>query len=355
MPREPFEIGGCSIAPGTAANVSLPLATLPSGLSAGLNCRVLHGDADGPTIFISAAVHGDEIIGCAIIRDLLGQLEPENISGTIIFVPTVNLFGFLNRSRYLPDRRDLNRCFPGSSNGSLAGQLAHLFLSAIVKRCSLGIDIHSAAAHRYNLPQIRYDNASDHLRKLALAFAPPAIIASPLRPGSMREIAGREGVDMLLLEAGEALRFDDLSISVGVTGILRVLATLEMIDPQSAPPAAATPARSSSSQWLRAPCGGISKRLRRSGDVVEAGEPLAIIADILADRGEEIIAAPFDGIIIGHSNLPVVHQGDALFHLAKVKAFDTVAERVDAITSASLDHAENDGDIGVMADEDEVI
>lgn len=353
MPREHFEIGTHHIASGTAATIGLPLSTLPSGLSAELTCHILHGAEAGPTIFISAAVHGDEIIGCAIIRDLLHQISVEDISGTIIFVPTVNLFGFLNRSRYLPDRRDLNRSFPGSPNGSLAGQLAHLFLNEIVKRCTLGIDMHSAAQHRYNLPQIRYDEASEHLRDLALAFAPPAIIASALRPGSMREIAGQQGVDMLLLEAGEALRFDDLSISVGVSGILRVLAALGMIAEDRAPPAVAVPARSSQSQWLRAPSGGISQRFRRSGDVVKQGEVLARIGDILAEDSD-MLTAPYDGIIIGHSNLPVVNQGDALFHLARVEAFDTVEQRVDAITSASLEIAEINND-RIIADEDEVI
>ncbi len=177
-------------------------------------------------MFVSAAIHGDEIIGTAIIQRLAQELDPQALAGTVLLVPVANIFGFMNRSRYLPDRRDLNRSFPGSAGGSLAGQLANIFYREVVARCTLGIDIHSAAIHRYNLPQIRIAAGNTRLVELAMAFGAPVIIESPLRDGSLRDLAQKHGVDMLLMEAGEALRFDKLSVETGVEGVTRVLAHL---------------------------------------------------------------------------------------------------------------------------------
>jgi hypothetical protein len=350
--RDGFAISGEAIAPGTSATIALPVSSFASGMPAGLHIRVLHGRTDGPTIFVSAAVHGDEIIGAAIIQRLVQRLDAAELAGTVIFAPAINIFGFLTHSRYLPDRRDLNRSFPGSPKGSLAGQVAHVFLHDIIDRCSLGIDIHSAAIHRYNLPQIRIAPDDPELLELALAFAPPVIIQASLRPGSLRAVARDRGVGMLLMETGEALRFDRLSIRAGERGVLRVMAKLGMLKCPAEFAEETIPARSKHSQWVRAPRSGISRRLRKSGAIVEKDETLALVSGLFGEEEEEV-KSPIDGIIIGHVNLPVLNQGDAMFHIAEAQRFDTLEERVGQITD-SLNMSQREL-FESIPDEDEVI
>jgi uncharacterized protein len=350
--RDDFTINGETVAPGSSATIALPVSSFASGMPASLHIRVAHGRAEGPTIFVSAAVHGDEIIGAAIIQRLVQRIDAGELAGTVIFAPAINIFGFLTHSRYLPDRRDLNRSFPGSPKGSLAGQVAHVFLNDIIDRCSLGIDIHSAAIHRYNLPQIRIAPDDPHLLELALAFAPPVIIQASLRPGSLREVARERGVGMLLMETGEALRFDRLSIRAGERGVLRVMAELGMLECPAEFSEETVPARSKHSQWVRAPRSGISRRLRKSGDIVEKDETLAVVSGLFGEEEEEV-KSPIDGIIIGHVNLPVLNQGDAMFHIAEVQRFDTLEERVGLITD-SLNMSQREL-FEAIPDEDEVI
>jgi len=318
-----------------------------------LSVRVFHGAEPGPTVFVSGAVHGDEIVGTAAIQHLAQQIDPSRLSGTVLLVPVTNIFGFLNRSRYLPDRRDLNRSFPGSVSGSLASQLAQVFFSEVVQRASLGIDIHTAAVHRYNLPQIRIDKGNPRLVELAMAFGAPVIIESPLREGSLRSKAKEEGVDMLLLEAGKALRFDNLSIETGVAGVLRVLAHLGMIDADDRLAGVSVPARSNKSTWVRSTRGGVAHPAKTSGDPVRKGDLLATVAGLLGEKPEAVIS-PIDGIIIGHATLPVVHQGDALFHIAEVSHPEQVGAQIDSIKEA-IRASEPEGLAEVLLDEDEVL
>lgn len=350
---EPFIIAGQSIPAGTQADIAFPVTTMATGTASSLALRVIHGAKAGPAVFVSAAIHGDEIIGTAVIQRLAHELQPETLTGTVLLVPVANIFGFLNRSRYLPDRRDLNRSFPGSPGGSLAGQLAHIFMREVVSRCQLGIDIHSAAIHRYNLPQIRIAEGNRRLVELAMAFGAPVIIESPLRDGSLREIAHRHGVDMLLMEAGEALRFDRLSIETGVEGVIRVLAHLGMIPADDGLGAVGVPARANRSVWVRSPRGGVMQAVRTSGDPVRTGDVLARVAGLFGEDAEELVS-PIDGIIIGHATLPVVHQGDALFHIAALDHPERVGAQIDSITDAIL-ASEPQGKAQGMLDEDEVV
>lgn len=348
-----FVIGGQSVAPGTSADVAFPITTMANGTSFSLAVRVLHGARPGPAVFVSAAIHGDEIIGTAVVQRLAQSLRPEEMAGTVLLVPVANIFGFITHSRYLPDRRDLNRSFPGSAGGSLAGQLAHIFHREVVQRCSLGIDIHSAAINRYNLPQIRIAAGNRRLVELAMAFGAPVIIESPLRDGSLRDLAQQDGVDMLLMEAGEALRFDRLSIETGVEGVTRVLAHLGMIEADDGLGSVGIPARANRSVWVRSPRGGVAQMVRESGDPVRKGEVLGRVAGLFGDEAEEIVS-PLDGIVIGHATLPVVHQGDALFHIAAIDHPDRVGARIDSITEAIL-ASEPQGNAQGMLDEDEVV
>ena len=223
-PKNPdFEIAGKKVAPGTRQIVDIPISLLSNHTPVNLTVNVVHGKRPGPVIFVSGAVHGDEIVGVEVIRRVLKSTALRGMRGTLLAVPVVNAFGFLNNTRYLPDRRDLNRCFPGHSRGSLAAQLAHLFLHEIVERSDFGIDLHSAAVHRVNLPQIRVNEDDPNIMEYAEAFGAPIILTSPLRDGSLREAARELGVPILLFEAGEGLRFDEMSIRAGVSGVLRVM------------------------------------------------------------------------------------------------------------------------------------
>ncbi|MBB3035238.1 succinylglutamate desuccinylase/aspartoacylase family protein [Alteriqipengyuania lutimaris] len=350
---EPFVIHDRRIAPGTSAILKIPVSQQVTGLDASLALKVLHGAKPGPAVFVSAAIHGDEIVGTAIIQRLLDHLMPSEMAGTLILAPAVNIYGFASHSRYLPDRRDLNRSFPGYEHGSLAAQLAHTFLEHVIDRCSLGIDLHTAAVHRYNLPQIRIASDSPHLTGLAMAFAPPIIIESPLRPGSMRALAADRDVPMLLLEAGEALRFDRYSIKVGVAGVLRVLTHIGMIERYGRAEEVEVPVRANRSTWVRAPRGGVSRRVRKSGDIVKQGGLLAVVGGLFGEDGMEMVS-PVEGVVIGHATLPIVNQGDAMFHIAEVETRENAGKGarsiVDAIAVSQPPHPPT-----TLLDEDEVI
>ena len=342
----PFSIGQEEVAQGTVATIELPISRLSTRTHMTLPVRVLHGSKPGPVLFVSAGVHGDEIIGVEIIRRLLSKISVKRLAGTLLCIPVVNVFGFIMHQRYLPDRRDLNRSFPGSSSGSLAGQLAHVFNQEIIRRSNYGIDLHSAAIHRTNFPQIRISVDNTRAQELANAFGPPAIIVSPLRDGSLRQCAAGQGVDILLYEAGEALRFDELAIRLGVRGILRVMHHLGMTSKGRVAPTTTAPVQSSKTQWVRAPEGGIFRAMHTSGDRVKANTILGYLSDPFGDT-DVPVCSPVDGIIIGRTNVPIVNQGDALMHIAQVMKFDTAIKRMDEITEDALSDP--------IFDEDEIL
>lgn len=344
--RPAFEIGGVVVPAGRRATVDLPISLLSTHTPMALPVHVVHGRHDGPTLFVSAAVHGDEIIGIEIVRRLLKMSALRKVRGTLLCVPVVNVFGLIAHSRYLPDRRDLNRSFPGSEHGSLAGQLAHVFLTDIVKRSDYGIDIHSAAIHRVNLPQIRVSPDQPRAMELADAFSPPAIITARVRDGSLRRAAIEAGVAVLIYEAGEALRFDEVAVRVGVKGILRVMQHLGMIRTSRARPSEIASVRSSSTYWIRAPQGGIVRSPRTLGSRVDVGDTIGYVGDPMGET-ESPIEARKAGIIIGLSNMPVVNRGDALFHIAEPTALRTAQQRIEQLENEILEDP--------LFDEDEII
>ncbi len=341
--RTPFEINGHSIAPGMRQTVDIPVSTLSDHTPVDLSVHVIHGERPGPVMFVSAAIHGDEVIGVEIVRRLLKADGIENIAGTLLAVPIVNSFGFLNHSRYLPDRRDLNRVFPGLSAGSMASRLAHIFMTEVVERADLGIDLHSAAVHRTNLPQIRLTPDNPRLAELGRVFGAPVMMYSKLREGSLRMAAEETGVDVLLYEAGEGLRFDELAARAGLAGILRVMHHLHMIGPDSLPEPGAAPVFCTESHWYRAPVGGVFRGYLTIGDTVEPDTVLGAVSDPFGDVEEEVLSET-TGIIIGRTNMPVVYEGDALFHIADTPRADAAAERVNAHLEAAP-----------LFDEDEII
>jgi uncharacterized protein len=315
--RPGFRIGGENVDPGTRRSVELHVSVLSNHTPMSLPVQVVHGEKSGPALFVSGVVHGDEIMGVEVVRRLLSHPALNELRGTLLAVPIVNAYGLISHSRYMPDRRDLNRSFPGSDHGSLASILADLLMREVVLRCNYGIDIHSAALHRTNLPQIRISPDDQDLLMLAQAFGAPVILVSKLREGTLRQCALARGVKVLVYEGGEALRFDEMAIEAAMIGTLRVMHKIGMLaEPVDSATRLSTV--SHSSQWLRAPEGGIFRSDRRIGHWVGARERIGVISDPLGQLEVPVIAHDA-GIIIGQSHLPVVNRGDALFHIAKAE------------------------------------
>jgi uncharacterized protein len=321
--RAPFRIGDLELSAGRSGVGELPVSRLVTGTRISLPIRVIHGRFDGPTVWISAAVHGDEVAGVEIIRRAQGAIDPRALSGTVIAVPIVNVFGFLNSDRSLPDRRDLNRSFPGSPNGSLAGRIANLFMREIVERCDVGIDLHTGSDHRTNLPQVRGDLDDPRTRELAIAFAAPLMLHAKLRDGSMRAAATAIGATVLLYEGGEASRFDEDALRVGAHGIHRVLRQLDMLNGDNVEPASA-PLESRRSGWVRARRSGIASLHVSLGEHVARGASLATIYNSVGER-LSVAKANRSGVVIGHTQRPLVNQGDAIVHIAEVEARTGIA------------------------------
>ena len=333
--NQPITIGTTEIGPGEQASINLPVADLYTGTSLSMPVKVVNGRRAGPVLFVSAAIHGDELNGVEIIRRLLKRKALKSLRGTLLAVPVVNVHGFLDQSRYLPDRRDLNRSFPGSPKGSIAARMAHTFLTEIVARADCGIDLHTGAANRSNLPQIRGNLDDARTLELATAFGTPVVVDSRIRDGSLRECAAERGLPILVYEAGEALRFDEVSIRAGLRGIFKVMRHLGMLAP-ARKSRTIVPVVAASTSWVRAPASGIVTRKVKLGSRVETGDRMALISDPLGEA-ETRVAAPFDGIVIGRSTLPLAHEGDALFNVA---AFKSVSRAEDKVEEFAARHAE---------------
>jgi predicted deacylase len=334
--NKPLSINGVTVPAGTRLTVELPVGRLYTHTPITIPVHVIQGKKAGPRLFICAAIHGDEINGVEIIRRLMKLPALKRIRGTIIAVPIVNIHGLIDHSRYLPDRRDLNRSFPGSEKGSLAARLAHLFMQEIVCQSSHGIDLHTGAIHRDNLPQIRANLEDEETDKLARAFGVPVIISSNLRDGSLREAAAEYGIPMLLYEAGEALRFNEVAIRAGVKGIINVMRTLEMLPAtRNKAKKHSDPVAADSTSWVRSPDSGILRTMVALGTRVKEGSLLGVVSDPFGEKEANVISA-FNGIVIGRTNLPLVNEGDALFHIARFESVREAANKVDAFNEEHL-------------------
>lgn len=305
------------IPPKTRQHLEIPVACLPTQTMVSLPVTVITGAKDKPCLWVSAAIHGNEINGVEIIRQVLKHISPERLTGTLIAVPIVNVFGFIEQSRYLPDRRDLNRSFPGSPRGSLASRLAHLFMTEVVSQCTHGIDLHTASDHRTNLPQIRANLQDYETYRCAKAFGAPLMIHANVRDGSLRQAATQQGIPVLLYEGGEALRFDRHAIGVGVEGILRVMQLLGMYEVPGLPDGEPS-LHVEKTQWVRAPRSGILRLKVALGDRVWRKQQLGTIADAFGETSAEVYV-PFNGLVIGHTQNPLVNQGDAILHIAQLQ------------------------------------
>lgn len=336
--RKSFEIAGITVALGSRTVVDLPMPKQSNHSNMNMPLHVVHGRRNGPVLFISAAIHGDELNGIEVIRRVLAHKSTAKIAGTLIAIPVVNSYGLIQQSRYLPDRRDLNRSFPGSQKGSLAARLAHLFVEEVVSKCTHGIDLHTGAVHRSNLPQIRADLDDDETRKLAESFGVPVLLNASLRDGSLRGACKEYGIPVLLYEAGEALRYDESSIRAGVTGVMNVMRTLGMLPASRRKGRAYEPYIARKSVWVRATESGMMRMIVSQGEHVAKGELLGYIDDPYSG-GQHAVNATHEGVVIGRLELPMVHEGDAVVHIACFE--DSVSDVADEVESFQIDYTED--------------
>ncbi len=310
-----LSIGDARIQPGQRKRFQLKIARLPSDNWVSMPVEVIYGRQPGPCIWLSGAIHGDEILGVEIIRRVLARIQLDHLCGCLIAVPIVNVFGFVDQSRNLPDRRDLNRSFPGSPNGSLASRLANKLMTEIVGHCRYGIDLHTGSNHRENLPQIRANLSDPETRRCAQAFGAPIIIDSKHRDGSLRQAASVRGIHCLLYEAGEPMRFNTEAIDTGIDGVMNVLSCLGMIPggPEENQQRSRVCGKST---WIRARKGGILRMKAGLGDRLVKGGIVGEVSDAFGGNSS-VITAKIDGIVIGITNNPLVYQGDAVVHIAE--------------------------------------
>jgi predicted deacylase len=311
--RPPFILNKTEILPSTTQHLDVPISVLSTGTVLSVPVVVAHGNEPGKTLVVSAAIHGDEINGVDIVQKFLTHVRPRWLKGTVIAVPVVNVFGYLARSRYMPDRRDLNRSFPGSANGSLTGRIAHWFLKEIISKADVGVDIHTGSDNRVNVPQIRCNLEDPETARLATAFGAPILVQARLRANSLRAVASMRGLPMLVFEGGEALRFDPCVTDVGVRGLRRVLAAMDMMgsaEPLSEPVFVAT-----GSAWARVKHGGLWYPEVVLGQDLVKGQVLGRVTDIYGHMRTKLVAS-WGGRVIGMTRMPHVSQGDAVVHIA---------------------------------------
>lgn len=323
-----IEIFGKKIPPATQHSFDIPVGQLYTRSDISIPVHVINGKAKGPVLLVCAAIHGDELNGIEIIRRVINSHWISKLRGTLIAVPIVNVLGIIQRSRYLPDRRDLNRCFPGSERGSLAARVANLFVQEILCKCQFAIDLHTGAIHRDNMPQVRVHLDNVKAAEMAHAFGVPLIIDAPIRDGSLRGAGDDLGIPIITYEGGEALRFDEPAIKAGVDGVRNVMLHLNMLPPRKRPKKSFESFVAKSSNWVRAPADGLFRSHVMLGKSVERGQVLGVINGPLGD-GEIQVPSPYTGVIIGISHLPLVNEGEALVHVAFFEAMDDVTNVVE--------------------------
>jgi len=327
--RESFLIADTEIKAGEHQLVKIQIGSLYTQTPINIPVYIFHGKKSGPVLLVTAAIHGDEINGVEIVRRLANYENVKRVHGTLILVPIVNVFGLIHRSRYLPDRRDLNRSFPGSPQGSLASRLAHIINKKLIAPASHTIDLHTGAVHRANMPQIRACLDDEATFEFAKAFGVPVIIDSPVREGSLRALTHKAGKITITYEAGEALRYEESAIAMGFKGVLNCMRFLEMLPKSKQRKRAIEESKVvNNSVWVRADVDGMMRPLVPLGASVTKGQALGVISDPLGSTDRPVFA-PFDGIVIGRSNIPLVNEGEAFFNIAKLKNAGEVEQRVE--------------------------
>jgi len=314
MRTPPLLINNVPVKPGNSEVLKLPVGRLPSGNQILIKAHVFHSKKRGPVVLLLGGVHGDEINGVEIVRravtdGMLYDLE----KGSVIAIPILNVYGFINFSRDVTDGKDVNRSFPGSPSGSLASRVARTLTHKILPHIDFGVDFHTGGKNLYNFPQIRFSQTDKRSLDLAKAFGAPYLVASPPINKSLRKAALNEGKSIIIFEGGETLRLDGLSIQKALDGIRRLLYAQGMLSERPAQEEANQMLQHAS--WMRSPKPGIFQWYKCAGHAIQKGEPIGILSDPFGLE-ESTLYAPRPGCIIGHNNAPVVNQGDPLFHIA---------------------------------------
>ena len=332
-----FHLGGEVIKGGQTHLVRLPVATVATGATVQLDVHVIHGRKEGPTLVVMGALHGDEINGTEVCRRLLRSKSFRYLHGTLLIIPVVNSPAFLNRSRYLPDRRDLNRLFPGGGTGSLGARLANKITTEILPRADFIIDLHTAAADRTNLSQIRVTEDDEASMRIAAAFRPPVVLMSSQRPGTLRGTCAVLKKPVILYESGEAGRLDAHSIRFGQQGVVSVMREVGMLPKRRGLSARmADPVICQTSQWERASEGGLFIPLVSLGKTVTSDQEIGYVGNPVT--GEEIpVKASRKGVVIGRTNQGLVDEGDALFHIGITEDYQDAEEMMAQVTDALPD------------------
>ena len=311
--EKPFLIHNTEIATGQHDVVRIPVGRLPSGNLMTIRAHVFRSTQPGPVLLAVAGIHGDEVNGVEILRRAITQGLFENLAcGSVIAIPILNVYGFINFSREVPDGKDVNRSFPGNMNGSLASRVARILSKKILPYAGLAVDFHTGGNGTFNYPQIRFSQGDEAAEKMARIFGAPFLVTKPLIPKSFRKAAADQGKIALVFEGGENLRYDAFTIEKGLAGLHRLLFAQGMLTKEPAPPDKCMLFRKST--WVRAPRTGMFLWRKCSGNKANKGEVLGVINDPYGEW-EVPVAAPRDGYLIGHNNAPVVSQGDALFHI----------------------------------------
>lgn len=316
-----FILGKNEIAPGTKKVVLFEAPNLNMQAKLDIPVHVFHGTKPGPTLCIISGIHGDELNSIEIVRRVHESLRVKKLSGTVITVPVSNVHGVMLQTRYLSDRRDLNRSFPGRKNGTLASRLAYGIMKSIIELSDYGIDLHTGAIGRINMPQLRVDFTTPESKELAKSFNAPVILDSKQREASLRKAASQLGIPIIVYEAGEALRFNELCIRAGVRGIFNVLHYLKMFSSKSNYiHQKSKSVIAKTSRWVRSPASGLFEPVKEVFTrEVKKGHVLGYIHDPFLINPSKKIIAPFDGIVIGQSMQAMATEGDALYHIAIFK------------------------------------
>lgn len=311
-----IELLGESIQPGESKTIDVEIAKLHTMTKLKIPVIIERSKVDGPTVLLSACLHGDEINGTEIVRQIIRKKINKPKRGTIICIPIINIFGFINQTREFPDKRDLNRVFPGSKNGSLASRFAHFLVTEIIPKVDYAIDFHAGGASRFNAPQIRIVPNNPELKELATIFNAPFTLYSKNIQGSFRNACTKLGVKMLLFEGGKSLDLNEMVTQEGIEGTLRFLKHLDMLNPKKELTAFGEKTIFiEKSNWIRANFSGMFHGLVKIGSFVKKGEVLAMISDPYG-KVEHKVKAPNDGFIINVNDAAIVYQGDAVFHIS---------------------------------------
>lgn len=314
--RKPIDVWqGQEIAPGESRDVKLAIGESYSGMTVRVPLHIRRAKKNGPVVFVTAALHGDEINGTGTIRQLIQDDELKILKGSVILVPVLNLLAFDRHSRYLPDRRDLNRCFPGSSTGSLAARMANTVFQEIVSRCDYGIDLHTAAVRRTNYPNVRADLSKKPIRRLAEAFGSELILNGKGPQGAFRREACAAGCPSIIMEGGEVWKVEPRIVESASRGVRNVLRELGMLAGDIESPNYQVIIEKT--KWVRAERGGFLQFHVAPGDIVEAKQPLATNTNLLGHE-RSMLRAPFDGVVVGMTTLPAVSPGEPVCHLGQL-------------------------------------